>query len=175
MPEPTLLITGASGSVGRHLVAALAQRGLRVRAASRDPAKAKAALPAEVDLVRADLADAASMRAALTGIARVFLYATLADADAMRAIFRDTGVRHIVLLSSSSAASDGTADGDFNALRFRAFEAAVGAVGVDTTFLRPGEFSSNALGWRHSIKSARAIRLPYPDAVQTPIDQRDIA
>ncbi|MDF2991568.1 MAG: putative nucleoside-diphosphate-sugar epimerase, partial [Microbacterium sp.] len=168
----SILVVGASGAVGGAVVAGLLDRGERVRATSRTPQKL--ALPAEVEVFAADLDDPASFTDALTGVERVFLYADLDDPDALLATFAAAGVQHVVVLSSSSVTFPGAAE-DFNGSRFLRVEEAVVRSGLAYTFLRPGGFASNAARWSWGVKGESAVPLPYPDAVQAPIHEQDIA
>jgi len=168
----SILVVGASGAVGGAVVAGLLDRGERVRATSRTPQKL--VLPAEVEVFAADLDDPASFADALTGVKRVFLYADLNDPDALLATFAAAGVRHVVVLSSSSVTFPGAAE-DFNGSRFLRVEEAVVRSGLAYTFLRPGGFASNAARWSWGVKGESAVPLPYPDAVQAPIHEQDIA
>lgn len=74
-----VLITGATGTVGHPLAALLAERGDRVRALVRDPARAAAVLPAGVEAWPGDLADPAALRAAVRGCDTVFHTAGLPE------------------------------------------------------------------------------------------------
>jgi len=168
----SILVVGASGAVGGAVVAGLLDRGERVRAISRTPQKL--ALPAEVEVFAADLDDPASFTDALTTVERVFLYADLAEPEALLATFAAAGVRHVVVLSSSSVTFPGAAE-DFNGSRFLRVEEAVVRSGLAYTFLRPGGFASNAARWSWGVKGEGAVPLPYPDAVQAPIHEQDIA
>jgi len=168
----SILVVGASGAVGGAVVAGLLDRGERVRATSRTPQKL--ALSAEVEVFAADLDDPASFTDALTGVERVFLYADLADPDALLATFAAAGVRHVVVLSSSSVTFPGAAE-DFNGSRILRVEEAVVRSGLAYTFLRPGGFASNAARWSWGVKGESVVPLPYPDAVQAPIHEQDIA
>ncbi|KTS04004.1 NAD(P)H-binding protein [Microbacterium testaceum] len=168
----SVLVVGASGAVGGAVVAGLLDRGERVRATSRTPQKL--ALPAEVEVFAADLDDPASFTDALTGVERVFLYADLAEPEALLATFATAGVRHVVVLSSSSVTFPGAAE-DFNGSRFLRVEEAVVRSGLAYTFLRPGGFASNAARWSWGVKGESAVPLPYPEAVQAPIHEQDIA
>lgn len=85
-----------------------------------------------------------------------------------------SAVRHVVLLSSSSVTFPGAED-DFNGSRFLRVERAIEASGLDHTFLRPGGFASNAARWSWGVKGESAVPLPYPEAVQVPIHEADIA
>ncbi|MBY9051573.1 NAD(P)H-binding protein, partial [Pseudomonas fluorescens] len=67
----TILVTGATGTVGRQIVEQLVKRGADVRALVRDPAKAS--FPAGVAVVQGDLLDVDSLRNALSGVSTLFL------------------------------------------------------------------------------------------------------
>ena len=69
-----ILVTGATGTVGRELVAELARRGGKVRALSRRPPAAT--FPADVETVSADLGRPETLTPALAGVERVFVLAT---------------------------------------------------------------------------------------------------
>ncbi len=70
-PHGVILVTGATGNVGRHVVSQLAASGADVRALTRNPDAAK--LPAGVDVVRGDLLQPATVAASLGGVESVFL------------------------------------------------------------------------------------------------------
>jgi uncharacterized protein YbjT (DUF2867 family) len=167
----TILVTGASGGVGRHVLDMLIAGGHPVRASSRDPQKAR--LPAGVSVVAADLNAPETLPAALAGVSRVFLYAQEDGIDAFVAAAVAAGVEHVVLLSSASVVLPGKAN--FIAERHLVVERALAASGLAWTFVRPGAFSTNALGWAHSIRAEGVVRIPYPNAHQTPIHEADIA
>ena len=80
----TVLVTGATGAIGRHFVPALLDRGVEVRALTRAPEKAEAAgLTDAVDLVRGDLTDPATFGPALfDGVDRAFVFPALGGIDA---------------------------------------------------------------------------------------------
>ncbi|WP_460524318.1 SDR family oxidoreductase [Humibacter antri] len=168
----SVLVVGASGAVGGAVVAGLLERGVEVRVTSRTPEKL--ALPARVPAFAADLNDPASFAPALDGVERVFLYADLAEPEELMAVVAAAGVRHVVLLSSSSVTLPG-AEEDFNGSRFIRVEQAVERSGLAYTFLRPGGFASNAARWSWGVKDQSAVPLPHPEAVQVPIHEADIA
>ena len=168
----SVLVVGASGAVGARVVAGLVAQGVPVRATSRDPRKL--ALPPQVGVFAADLNGPASFGPALQGVERVFLYADLGDPEALVAELVRSGVRQVVLLSSSSVTFPG-AEEDFNGARFVRVERAIDGSGLDYTFLRPGSFASNAARWSWSVKTAGVVPLPYPEAVQVPVHEADIA
>lgn len=168
----SVLVVGASGAIGSLVVGGLLERGERVRATSRRPQTLS--LPEEVEVLAADLNDPASLGPALVGVDRVFLYADLDDPGALAAQLARSGVRQVVLLSSSAVTFPG-AEEDFNGSRFLRVERAIEASGLGHTFLRPGGFASNAARWSWSVRTESAVPLPYPDAVQAPIHEADIA
>jgi uncharacterized protein YbjT (DUF2867 family) len=168
----SVLVVGASGAIGGAVVAGLIEHGVEVRATSRNPEKL--ALPEQVRVFAADLNDPASFREALDGVERVFLYADLNEPEALLAAVSAAGVRRVVLLSSSAVTFPG-ADRDFNGSRFIRVERAVEESGLDYTFLRPGGFASNAARWSWGVKGNSAVPLPYPEAVQVPVHEADIA
>ncbi|MBC6459533.1 NAD(P)H-binding protein [Actinomadura sp. HBU206391] len=170
----TVVITGATGNVGGNVVAGLLERGVPVRVTSRDPGGA--VFPAGVEVARADLTEPESLRAALVGAERVFLYPRTQDPDALVAVLPEAGVEHVVLLSASSAAEEEDAEDDFNRGGYlRGIERRLAASGLTYTFLRPDTFASNASVWRDTIKDSGTVPLPYPDSVQVPIHEKDIA
>lgn len=94
-----ILVTGATGTVGRELVAELARRGAKVRALSRTPAAT--AFPAGVETVAADLGDPATLGPALAGIERVFILAA-GPARLDHEISLTAAARHAVSLPTAA-------------------------------------------------------------------------
>lgn len=168
----SVVVVGASGAVGSLVVSGLVDRGMAVRATSRTPQTLS--LPSEVEVFAADLNEPASFEPALAGADRVFLYADLEDPEALVVQLMRSGIRDVVLLSSSAVTLPGAPD-DFNGSRFLRVERAIEASGLGYTFLRPGGFASNAARWSWSVKGESAVPLPYPEAVQVPIHEADIA
>lgn len=70
----TILVTGATGRVGRQVVSQLLKRKASVRVLVRDPSKAN--LPADVEVVQGDMLDIDALRAAFDGITTLFLSST---------------------------------------------------------------------------------------------------
>jgi uncharacterized protein YbjT (DUF2867 family) len=76
-----ILITGATGYIGRHLAARLVQNGERPRCLVRDVKRAAALLPADqVELARGDTTQVATLAAALQGVDTV-VHAAFITAD----------------------------------------------------------------------------------------------
>jgi len=168
----TILVTGASGHVGRAVLDQLLAAGVAVRASSRDPRAAR--LPADVPVVAADLTRPETLPTALDGVTRVFLYAQPEGIDGFVQAAQAAGVERVVLLSSSSVVAPGAPD-DPIARRHREVEQALERSGLAWTFVRPGAFATNALGWARSIRAEGVVRLPYPRAESAPIHEADIA
>lgn len=167
----TILVTGARGHVGGAVLAELLAVGAAVRASSRDPRPGR--LPDGVEVVRADLTVPASLPAAVAGVSTVFLYAHPQTATEFAAAAREAGVERVVLLSSASVLAP---DAETNpiAVMHLVVERALEQAGLDWTFVRPGYFATNALRWQ-TIRTERVVRTAFPEAITSPVHERDIA
>ncbi|MFD5389349.1 NAD(P)H-binding protein [Streptomyces sp. NPDC127074] len=171
-----IVVTGATGNVGRPLVEALAAVGEQVTAVSRRPDGTE--LPEGVRHHRADLADPGSLRPALEGADALFLLfagellAGTAQTGALLDVARSADVRRVVLLSSQAA---GTRPDAVSHAAMRAFEDTVRPSGLDWTILRPGGFASNAFAWAESVRKERMIAAPFADVGLPVVDPADIA
>ncbi len=165
----TILVLGATGHVGRHVVAGLLETGARVRAAVRRPDAAH--LPAGVEVVHGDLTQPESLERAASGAASIFLLwptpDTSAATDALVALTRDTS--HIVYLSALDGPENHRPDGFWGDI-----EDLIRASGVHWTFIRAGGFATNVLGWADQIRTG-VVRWPYGDAGRSLIHEQDIA
>jgi len=167
----TILVTGARGRVARDLVQRLAGAGQKVRAAGRDPRAAR--LPSEVEVFAADLAEPATLGAALGGgVRKVFLYAERAGLDGAVAQVKAAGAEHVVLLSAIGA---DPGSGDSIARMHGQAERAVRESGLAWTVVRPGGFATNRLIWAESIRAEGVVRDPFPDSHSALIHETDIA
>src|SRR5712692_4545933 len=101
-----ILVTGATGNVGRHVVSQLLREGVRVRALTHCPASS--GLPREVDVVRGDLASPETLDAALNGTDAAFLLWRLPNADTAPEVVERMSkhTRRIVFLSTSTIRDD---------------------------------------------------------------------
>ena len=169
-----ILVTGATGTVGREVVAQLLAAGESVRALSRDPSKAH--FDGAVELVAGDLTKPETLPAAVAGVDRVFSLAIGPQIgmqeDNLAQASKKAGVRHIVNISVLGAGEPGRGG---VAEWHIAGERAIQSSGVTWTFVRPGAFMSNALFWRYTIKSLGKVFSNYGDGKTTPIHPRDIA
>jgi len=171
-----ILVTGATGNVGRHVVDQLSAAGVHCRAITRDPDAAR--FPAQVDVVRGDLTVPESLDACLQDIDTVFLV-WVAPMDAIDAAL-DRIARHarrIVYLTAPLRTPHPFFQQP-NPSREIAerVERLIEQSGLDWTFLRAGMFAGNARHfWGPQIRAGGVIRWPYLDAPTAPTDERDIA
>jgi uncharacterized protein YbjT (DUF2867 family) len=157
-----ILVTGATGNIGRLVVDHLLRAGAtEVRALTNNPAKAK--LPPEVEVVEGYLGRVETLPAAFDGVDRMYLAPledTVREAVALAA---EAGVRHIVDLAGPKDSWWGSV------------EAAVEESGVPWTHLEPGEFMNNYLMWADQVRTTGEVRDGYPEAAVAAIDLDDIA
>ncbi|WP_394834894.1 NAD(P)H-binding protein [Pendulispora rubella] len=150
------LVTGATGAVGSLVVERLLARGERPRVFVRSAEKARSLFGDQVDVATGDLADGASLAAALRGIDRAFLVNSgpdLAARDGMAAqAARTAGLGHLVKLSTMDV-EQGVGTGP----RHARGEAAIRAHGVGFTFVRPSGFMVNALAWAPAIQAGGVV------------------
>ncbi|MEU7905512.1 NAD(P)H-binding protein [Actinoplanes sp. NPDC049118] len=169
-----IVVTGATGNVGRVLVAALAAAGEPVTAVSRGTPPA--ATPPGVRHHRADLTRPETLRPAAHGARALFLLVAGAGADLSPGDLLDVakagGVEHLVLLSSQAA---GTRPGSVSHAPLRGIEDAVRRSGMAWTILRPGGFASNAYAWAESARDRRTVAAPFGDVGLPIVDPADIA
>jgi len=166
-----ILVTGATGNVGREVIARLVAQGEGVRALVRR--SEPVGFAPEVEVVQGDLEQPSSVTAALTGVTGVFLLGGQGDTAALLKEMRRVGVMHVVLLSSRSVL---LADASNAIVRmWMTAEEAVRASGLGWTLLRPSGFASNALRWRDQLRGGHVVRLPFARAAIAAIDPHDIA
>jgi uncharacterized protein YbjT (DUF2867 family) len=176
-----ILITGATGSIGTHLISLLLESGHPVRALVRDRARA-AGFPDEVEVVVGDLEHPQTLPAAFAGVERVFLMdPSHGRLDLTRnavAAAREAGVQRIVNLSSIGAEIDSVPIIGHAFVLGRAFaerEALIRESGIAWTFLHPSTFMSNTLWWLPSLKAEGVVRDPIGPGRTASIDPDDIA
>lgn len=165
----TVLVTGATGRVGRGVVAELLRAGARVRALTRRPDSA--GLPEEAQVVRGDLENPESLAEALEGVERMYLFPVAETAREVVAMAKQAGVERIVVLSGALAGEE--ADDEEGG--YRAVEVAVQKSGLEWTLVRPGEFAANWLDYAPDVRDRREVRRPFGDAVTRPTHEDDIA
>jgi uncharacterized protein YbjT (DUF2867 family) len=168
------LITGATGSVGRHIVNRLLALGADVHALTRKPEQAQ--LPTEVKLFGGDLTADDIQEGAFDGVKRMFVFPASGDIRPFLAKAKTAGVEHCVVLSSLAAAAEAPRDLHSPSYHHhRAVEQAVEESGLEYTFLRPGSFANNLLFWSYAIKNMGMVAGPYPQSAQSLIHEVDVA
>lgn len=162
-----IVVTGATGNVGRELVRVLAAAGEEVRAVSRGGTQD---LPAGVQHIRADLADPGSLRPAFEGADALLLLVAGEDPQGILSAAKAGGVQRVVLISSLGVA---TRPGAYR--HPAVFEAALHGSGTDWTVLRCGGLDSNVFAWAEPIRSDRVVAAPFGDVGLPMVDPADVA
>jgi uncharacterized protein YbjT (DUF2867 family) len=170
----TILITGATGNVGRQVVQQLARRGADVRALVRDPAKAD--FPAGVNVVQGDLLDVESMRRALAGVSTLFLLNAVVPDEFTQALVtlnlaREAGIARVVYLSVIHS------DRFLNVPHFAGkfgVERMLEQMGFAATILRPTYFMDNDLMVKDVVLGHGVYPMPVGSKGLAMIDARDI-
>ena len=168
-----ILVTGATGNVGREVVKLLLDEGKQVVAVTRDPAAA--VLPRAAHLAGGDPSRPETLTSALARVEAVFLNpATLGNAIyELLSLAAERGVQRVVLISAVTVEYGGGYRRF--AERFKAAEDAVKASGLQWTFLRSAQYATNALAWVPQIRSTGVVRGAYGNAGFSPIHPRDVA
>jgi uncharacterized protein YbjT (DUF2867 family) len=166
-----ILVTGATGTIGRTVLRLLADRDVPVRAMSRTPER----VPAGFDVVHGDFEDPDSLRQAAKGVDAVFLLsapgATIPRYDlALLQVAGDVG--KVVKISALKT-------GDFGFKATSAWhlpgEQAIQDSDRKWAILRPSVFASNSLAWVPQIKAGEPIPTYFGDGGAGVVDPRDIA
>ena len=171
-----VLVTGATGRIGRAVIAELLDAGVPVRALTRTPATAT--LPAGVEVVAGDFTKPDSLDPALRGVRSVFLLWTAPLATAAAVVERlAADPRRVVVLSSPHQTPHPFFQQPNPMARLHAeIERLIAAAGLESTVIRPGMFASNArFWWGPAILAGDVVRWPYGAVETAPIDERDVA
>jgi uncharacterized protein YbjT (DUF2867 family) len=171
-----ILVTGATGNVGRHVVDQLTAAGVEFRAMTRDPDAA--GLPPHVEVVRGDLTVPESLDSCLRDIDTVFLV-WVAPPDAIEGAIERiaTYARRIVYLTAPLKTPHPffQQPNPSRAIAER-IERVIEQSSLAWTFVRAGMFAGNARHfWGPQIRAGGVIRWPYLNAPTAPTDERDIA
>jgi uncharacterized protein YbjT (DUF2867 family) len=170
----TILVTGASGTVGRHVVEHVVRRGADVRALVRDPTKAS--FPAGVAIAQGDLLDVDSLRSAFSGVSALFLLNAVVPDEFTEALIalniaRETGIKRIVYLSVIH--SDVYVNVPHFAAKF-AVERMIEQMGLQATILRPAYFMNNDVTIKDVVTGYGVYPMPIGGKGLAMIDVRDI-
>jgi uncharacterized protein YbjT (DUF2867 family) len=171
----SILVTGATGTIGSLVVQGLAAAGAHVQALVRTPGKRP--FPAGVDEVVGDLTDVASMRAALSSVRTLFLLNAVTPDEVTQALValnlaREAGIERVVYLSVIHA------DRYTNVPHFtgkHTVERMIESLDIPATILRPAYFMQNDLAIQQVIRDHGVYPMPIGAAGVEMIDTRDIA
>ena len=170
----TILVTGATGNVGRQVVEQLVQRGANVRALVRDTSKAN--FPAGVEVVQGDLLDVDSLRSAYQGVSTLFLLNGVVADEYTQALIalnlaREAGIKRIVYLSVIH--SDVYVNVPHFAGKF-GVERMIEQMGMHATILRPAYFISNDLTIKDVVTGYGVYPMPIGSKGLAMVDTRDV-
>ena len=171
----TILVTGATGRVGRNVVNQLVQRDAKVRVLTRDPSKAS--FPPGVEIVQGDLLDIDALRAAFSGVSTLFLLNAVTGDEFTQAIItlnvaREAGVDRIVYLSVFEA--DRAINVPHFAVKF-GVERMLEQMDFGATILRPSYFIDNEVMIKDVILQHGVYPMPIGAKGIAMVDARDIA
>ncbi|HZQ33240.1 MAG TPA: NAD(P)H-binding protein [Mycobacterium sp.] len=165
-----IVVTGATGNVGRPLVEELVAAGAEVRAVSRRPEAA--GFPPEVKVVD-------SVVAAIPGASAVFLNSRALGEDMAPTVrlARQQGVGRLVALSAINADDDFSRQPSrYRGDRNKEVEQLAIDTGLPWVSLRPSVFATNFAGmWGGQIQAGDVVSGPYASAASAPIVESDIA
>jgi uncharacterized protein YbjT (DUF2867 family) len=170
----TIIVTGATGTVGRHVVEQLVNRGADVRALVRDVSKAN--FPAGVDVVQGDLLDVNSLRSAFSGASTLFLLNAVVPDEYTQALIalnvaREAGIERIVYLSVIH--SDLYVNVPHFAGKF-GVERMIEQMGMNATILRPAYFMDNDVTIKDVVTGYGIYPMPIGSKGLAMIDTRDL-
>lgn len=171
----SILVTGATGTVGSLVVRGLADAGAQVKALVRQ--QGKLAFPAGVTEVVGDLTDVPSMRAALSSVRTLFLLNAVTPDEVTQALIalnlaHEAGIERIVYLSVIHA------DKYVNVPHFtgkHTVERMIETLGLHATILRPAYFMQNERMVQQAIEGYGVYPMPIGSTGVAMIDARDIA
>jgi uncharacterized protein YbjT (DUF2867 family) len=172
-----LLVTGATGTIGRPLIDILVNEGVKVRAVTHGPQAAN--LPAGVEVVQGDLARPAAIAPFLEDVTALFVHprAVGQAAGELLALARQRGVQRVVALSAMNV--DDPLDQQpsrYNGDRNKEVEDATVASGLGWVSLRASAFAANTLrAWGAQVRAGDVVRYPYADFAEALIHERDLA
>ncbi len=172
-----ILVTGATGKIGKEVVKQLSIKGDRVRAFVHSPQGAAALQRLGAEIALGDLSQLETVKAALTGVEELFLLSPMDPRmiEWEQNVFesaRQAGVRHIVYLSGTNAHVDSPLL--FNRLHGQ-MEARLKHAGIAYTILRPGNLMQNVLTYAPTIIAQSAFYAPFPKSKMSMVDCRDVA
>lgn len=172
-----ILVTGATGNVGREVVNLLLEDGEKVAAVTRNPGTA--VLPADVEVVEGDPSRPDTLASSLRGVTGMFLNPRAVGDAAVEllALAREQGVKRVVAMSALNVDFDlvrqpSRIRGEYN----KEVEAAAVGSGLEWVGLRSGYYAVNTIGtWADQIRAGDVVRGPYSESTWAPLHERDLA
>jgi (4-alkanoyl-5-oxo-2,5-dihydrofuran-3-yl)methyl phosphate reductase len=166
-----ILVSGATGNVGRKLVRKLLDKGAKIRVLVRDSKKI-AALGNQVEVAIGDLDQPETLPSAMDGVDKLFFVTpdTKQVTSLLKAAKR-AGIKHVVKLSTIEA-DRSLGPGKWH----RQQEELIKSMGFSWTMLRPTMMMVNTIEWwGETIKSQSAVYFPGGNGKVSPVDPRDVA
>jgi uncharacterized protein YbjT (DUF2867 family) len=174
--RPPILVIGATGNIGREVIAQLRAADVPIRAVSRNPQNAE--IPDGLEVVRGDLTSPETLDRALDDVAAIFLVWTAPLAAAAPAIQRIARrVKRTVFLSAPVRTNHPFFQQP-NALRrlHEGVDDLIEQSGMQWTILRPGPFALNCRNWwGPQLRNGDVVRWFHGDAQTAVVHERDIA
>ncbi|NTB05712.1 SDR family oxidoreductase [Agrobacterium tumefaciens] len=171
----TILVIGATGRVGRHVVEQLVARNAKVRVLTRDASKTS--FPIDVEIAQGEILDLDALRNAFKGIRTLFLLNAVTGDEFAQAIIalnvaREAGVERVVYLSVFDA------DRAVNVPHFAVKSGAEQMLeqrGFSATILRPSYFIDNEVMIKDVVINHGVYPMPIGSKGVAMVDARDIA
>lgn len=177
--KKVILVTGATGTIGRPLIDLLVGEGVEVRAVTRNPSSADD-LPVEVEVVQGDPSRPRTLASSLRGVTGLFLNPRAVGDAAVEllALAREHGVKRVVAMSALNVDFDlvrqpSRLGGVYN----KEVEAAAVGSGLEWVGLRSGYYAVNtSRTWAGQIRAGDVVRGSYPESAWgAPLHERDLA
>ncbi len=176
----TILVSGATGTVGSEVVKQLSARGENVCACCHTLSKADQIEGPGVEIAEVDYGKPETVEAAFKGVGKLFLLTPLVEnmvemTAQLVAEAKKAGVKHIVKLSTIDVGAD--AEEKIPPIRWhRQAEKIVEESGIPHTFLRPTSgWMQNFVNYYESIETQNAIYTAAGEGKQSLVDARDMA
>jgi uncharacterized protein YbjT (DUF2867 family) len=171
-----IVVTGATGGIGRPLVDLLLAEGAPVRALTRNPANA--ALPDGAQVVQADFTAGQPLEHLLDGADALYLNLGATTPQGAEPLVRaavSAGVRRIVFNSSMAVAGLNGRTTSLIGQMHAPVEEAIRESGLEWCFIRGGMYAGNSLQWAPAIRATGTVHAPYGQAVVAPVHEADLA